>query len=157
MKLSMMAKQARNKFGSQDLWSVMLDFLTKETVKMATLEFRLAAFIKCIPFELEDKSVFRVKMFKSKLKLLAWHAVSWIYLLQTAFLWISFVWKIRQEPFGQELMMHLIYMVAATMGLVFMMALYMKPRECLVMLNQHGLIVQTAKGNTNCRDQLSQD
>lgn len=131
----------------QQFLSAILRFLTRETVKMAARQFRVAAFIKCIPFELEGQHVFRVKMFKSKWKLLAWHVANWIYSLQTAFLWISLAWTMSKEPFGEELMMHLIYIVFATAGWIFMTSLYLKPRECLVMLNQHGLIVQTAKGN----------
>ena len=133
-------------FHRRDLFARTVGFLTKETVKMATLQFRIAAFLKCAPFELEGKSVFRVKMFKSKWKLAAWHVINWIYSMQTAFLLISFAYGLWKQPFGEELVMHLMYIVGATIGWVFMTSLYLKPRECLVMLNQHDLIVRTTAG-----------
>ena len=132
--------------GNQDLLSQVVDFLTRETVKMATLQYKVAAIIKCAPFELEEKSVFRVKMFKSKWKLAAWHAANWINSLQTGFLLISLAWSMWKEPFGEKLVVHLFSVVGATLGWVFMMSLYLKPIECLVMLNQYDSIVSTTKG-----------
>ena len=129
-----------------------VELLTSETVKMATLQYRIAAIIKSAPFELEGKSIFRVKMFKSKWKLAAWHAANWILSLQLAFLLLSLFWTIsRTDTSEAKLVMHLICAVEAICGWVFMTSLYLKPNECLFMLNQHELIVQAAKGNFNCR------
>ena len=132
--------------GNQDLLSQVVDFLTRETVKMATLQYKVAGFIKCAPFELEGKSVFRVKMFKSKWKLAAWHAANWIYSLQMAFLLLSLAWSMWKEPFGGKLVVHLVFVVTTATGWVFMMNLYLRPKECLVLLNQFDFIVSTAKG-----------
>ena len=125
-------------------------FLTTETFKTAIWLYRLAAIIHCVPFALESGSRLCVKMFSSKWRMLLWHLVNWIYYLQTAFLVATFVIALTTEPFGEQLVLHLIYIVSALFGFVFMLSCYLKPQACVIMLNKHDFILRKTEG----KDQL---
>ena len=122
-------------------------FFTKETFKMAIRLYRVAAFIHCVPFGLESGSCLRVKMFTSKWRIFLWHLANWIFYFQAAFLVLTFAMAATTEPFGEQLVLHLIYIVGVLFGFVFMLSCYLKPHACLLMLNQHEFIVQKIKGN----------
>ena len=138
---AMKEKQGRGRLQS------LHQLLTKETFKMAVRLYRVAAFIHCVPFRLESGSCLRVKMFTSKWRIFLWHLANWIFYFQAAFLVATFAIAVTTEPFGEQLVLHLIYIVAVMFGFVFMLSCYLKPHACLLMLNQHEFIVQKIKGN----------
>ena len=122
-------------------------FLTAETFRLSIRLYRIAAFIHCIPFELESGSSLRVKMFSSKLRILLWHLANWIYFFQAVFLVVTFAIAVTTEPFGEMLVIHLIYVVGVLFGLVFMLTCYLKPHACVVMLNQHDFMLRKVEGD----------
>ena len=90
-------------------------FMTKKTFETAILLFRFAAFMKCIPFELESKTGWdslRVQMVESRWKKWAWHGVNWIIFGVTAFEFLSFyfLWA-WGEKYGKKMIFHIFYIM----------------------------------------------
>ena len=121
-------------------------FLAEKTFQNAIFMYRIASFIKCVPFQLESHESLRVVKFPKLWKRVIWHIANWLVFIMVTFEIVSFIALVTRESFGRAISIHLIYLFYSLFAFVYCVALYLKADEFILMLNSHDFIARVSGG-----------
>ena len=121
-------------------------FMTKFTLKTAVGVFKINSYLRLVPFENTSKDSLAVRKLGRGWKLMAWHLVNWIFFFAQIFQIVSYIHTLRGTVRGNAFAVHTFCLIVSLFGSAFVLPVYMKPKECVLLLRQHEKLLQKIAG-----------
>ena len=120
--------------------------MTQFTLKTAVGVFKINSFLRLVPFESTSKDSLAVRKVGSGWKLMSWHLVNWIFFFAQIFQILSYIHTLMGNVRGNAFAVHTFCLIVSLFGSAFVLPVYMKPRECVLLLRQHEKLLQKIAG-----------
>ena len=121
-------------------------FMTKFTLKTAVGVLNINSFLRLVPFESTSRDSLAVRKLGSGWKLMAWHLVAWVFFFAQIFQILSYIHRLMGNVRGNAFAVHTFCLIVSLFGSAFVLPVYMKPKECVLLLRQHEKLLQKIAG-----------
>ena len=113
-----------------------MDILSELTLQNSVSCFRLASFLKTIPFKLSEPGRLSVRLFEAPWRLCLWYLVSTTVLANSLYQIISFFWAINARGLTSETAVHMFYVCIASLAMLYFVPTLLMPKQAAAMINQ---------------------
>ena len=129
-------------------------FMTRFTLQTAVRLFKIISFLKLVPFECTSKDSLGFRKLRSGWKLMSWHLINWIFFFAQIFQILSFTHTLMGGVRGNAFAVHTVCLVCSLFGSAFVLSVYMKSNECILLLRQHERLLQKVSGKVKASNRL---
>ena len=120
--------------------------MTELTFQTSLFCFRLASFLKIVPFNLCSSSGrLKVRLYEKRWKILLWNAVNAFVLANSLYQIGSFFWGLGMNGLTAETVVHLFYFCMALMPPLFFTPVLIMPTEAVSVINQLDSVIEISK------------
>ena len=115
---------------------------------------KVTSFFNLIPLSLTSSSSssktysLKIKKFGWGWRLLAWHLINWILFFAQIFQITSFIHTLVGDVRGNAFAVHVFCLIASLFGSIFVLAVYMKQKEWILLLRQHEKLLGIISGES---------
>ena len=110
--------------------------LAELTLKNSVSCFRLASFLKSIPFKLSEPGRLSVQLFQAKWKIWLWYLVCTTVLTNSLYQIISFFWALHSHGLTSDTALHMFYVFIASLTMLYFIPTLLMPKDAAAMINQ---------------------
>ena len=122
------------------------DTLSTLTIRNCLRIYRVASFVKCVPFELSSEKCLEVRRFEENWKIGIWYFVNLIIFSCLLFQFVSFYALISRNGFTGETAVHSLYISVYLTTALFFGCMIWKSDEAIMLINQINFLVQLSPG-----------
>ena len=129
-------------------------FLTELTMTTVIGTLKLTSFFNLIPLSVESSVEgaqnysLRVEKFGWGWRLVAWHLVNWILFFAQIFQITSCTHTLMSDVRGNAYAVHICILIGSLFGSIFVLTVYVKQKEWILLLRQHEKLLGTISGES---------
>ena len=116
------------------------------TLRTSTRCFRLASFLKCVPFEVCSVDQLELRAFKNRLKYWSWWAVTVVMVSYSIFQTAGFALNIAEHGLTTDSVIHIMHWTKSLMAAFCYVNMILRWRETMYLINQLNQLLNTGPG-----------
>lgn len=122
-----------------------MEGLSRLTLQNSFLCFKVASFLKSIPFHLCKPNTLKVQLHESIWRILLWYLVNALVLFNSSYQILSFLWNVHVQGLTSETAVHMFYVCIASLALLYFVPLLLNHKAAARLMNQLDFVLEMSQ------------